>query len=343
MKLSDYDYKLEDSLIAKHPPKKRGESRLLVLDRRNSKIKDDYYYNLDKYLNPGDLIILNNTKVLPARIKVYDQNKKLKEILILERHHKNEDWFKHNVLYKGRLKANDKLITKHKDEIVVEEILGNGTARVISKTNLLELSNKIGEVPLPPYLKRKSNKEDIDRYQTLWAKEVGSVAAPTASLNMTKDLIKRLKLKGIKIAYSTLHVGIGTFLPIRVDNLKDHKMHKEYFEIPLSTIEAIKNTKLNNKRVVAVGTTVTRALEYCGKELLGKESKDIYGEADIFIYPGYEFKIVDVLLTNFHAPKTTVLMLASAFSGWDNLYKAYNHATNKKYQFLSYGDSMLII
>ena len=219
----------------------------------------------------------------------------------------------------------------------------NGTARVISKTNLLELSNKIGEVPLPPYLKRKSNKEDIDRYQTLWAKEVGSVAAPTASLNMTKDLIKRLKLKGIKIAYSTLHVGIGTFLPIRVDNLKDHKMHKEYFEIPLSTIEAIKNTKLNNKRVVAVGTTVTRALEYCGKELLDKESKDIYGEADIFIYPGYDFKIVDVLLTNFHAPKTTVLMLASAFSGWDNLYKAYNHAINKKYQFLSYGDSMLII
>ena len=343
MKLSDYDYKLEDGLIAKHPPRKRGESRLLVLDRKNSKIKDDYYYNLDKYLNPGDLIILNNTKVLPARIKVYDQNKKLKEILILERHHKNEDWFKHNVLYKGKLKANDKLITKDNDEIIVEEILGNGTARVISKTNLLELSNKIGEVPLPPYLKRKSNKEDIDRYQTLWAKEVGSVAAPTASLNMTKDLIKRLKLKGIKIAYSTLHVGIGTFLPIRVDNLKDHKMHKEYFEIPLSTIEAIKNTKLNNKRVVAVGTTVTRALEYCGKELLDKESKDIYGEADIFIYPGYDFKIVDVLLTNFHAPKTTVLMLASAFSGWDNLYKAYNHAINKKYQFLSYGDSMLII
>lgn len=343
MKLSDYDYRLKDSLIAKYPPKIRGESRLLVLNRKDSKIKDDYYYNLDKYLNPGDLIILNNTKVLPARIKTYDQNEKLKELLILERHHKNEDWFKHNVLYKGRLKVNDKLITKDKDEIVVEEILGNGIARVISKTNLLELSNKIGEVPLPPYLKRKSNKEDIDRYQTLWAKEVGSVAAPTASLNMTDELIHKLKLKGVKIAYSTLHVGIGTFLPIRVDDLSDHQMHKEYFEIPLSTIEAIKNTKLNNKRVVAVGTTVTRALEYCGKNLLNKESKDIYGEADIFIYPGYDFQIVDVLLTNFHAPKSTVLMLASAFAGWDNLYKSYSHATNQKYRFLSYGDSMLII
>lgn len=343
MKLSDYDYNLGDSLIAKHPPKIRGETRLLVLDRVNSKIIDDYYFNLDKYLSPGDLVILNNTKVLPARIKTYDQNKKLKEILILERHHKNEDWFKHNVLYKGKLKANDKLITKNKDEIIVEEILGNGIARVISKTNLLELSNKIGEVPLPPYLKRKSTKEDIDRYQTLWAKEVGSVAAPTASLNMTERLIEKLKLKGIKIAYSTLHVGIGTFLPIRVDDLKDHRMHQEYFEIPLATVKAIKDAKSNKNRVVAVGTTVTRALEYCGEKLLNNVSKDIYGEADIFIYPGYNFKIVDVLLTNFHAPKSTVLMLASAFAGWDNLHKAYDRASRKKYQFLSYGDSMLII
>ncbi len=343
MNLSDYDYKLPEELIAKYPPKTRGQSRLLVLSRKTGEIINDQYYNIDQYLNPGDLIVLNNTKVLKARIKTWSNDNKLKEILILERHHKNEDWFRHQVLYKGKLRENEILRTIKNDQITIEKIIEPGIAIVKSKLNLLELSNSLGEVPLPPYLKRTATKEDIKRYQTIWAKEVGSVAAPTASLNMTKALLQKLTRRGVKISYSTLHVGIGTFLPIRVNDLNKHKMYKEYFEIPKQTVIDIKMAKQNSKKVVAIGTTITRALEYSHKKIMNDKAQSISGEADIFIYPGYNFKVIDGLLTNFHAPKSTVLMLASAFGGWDNLFLAYSQAINKKYRFLSYGDSMLII
>ena len=218
------------------------------------------------------------------------------------------------------------------ERIIIKRILGNGIAEVKSDTSLAELAEKYGTVPLPPYLHRDATDDDKKRYQTVWAKNMGSAAAPTASLNMTEELLERLRKKGVIIKYLTLHVGLGTFLPMRTDKVEDHHMHSEWFNIPEDTLSAIKSAK----RVVAVGTTVARTLEYYGKT--GKTS----GEDDIFIYPGFEFKVIDALLTNFHAPKSTVLMLASAFAGWEHLHNAYDHAVAEKYNFLSYGDSMLI-
>jgi len=221
-------------------------------------------------------------------------------------------------------------------KVIIKRILGNGIAEVESEIPLAELAEKYGTVPLPPYLHRDATEEDKKRYQTVWAKNMGSAAAPTASLNMTDDLLERLQKKGVIVKYLTLHVGLGTFLPIRSDKVEEHKMHSEWFNIPDDTLSAIKDAKSSGKRVVALGTTVARTLEYYGKT--GKT----HGEDDIFIYPGFEFTVIDALLTNYHAPKSTVLMLAAAFAGWDHLKNAYNHAINEKYNFLSYGDSMLI-
>jgi len=201
-------------------------------------------------------------------------------------------------------------------------------------------------VPLPPYMHREADANDRERYQTVFAEHNGSVAAPTASLNMTDELLAELKISGVVVAQLTLHVGLGTFMPIRVDDVTKHKMHQEYFEIPGSTIDAIRLAKKEGRRVMAVGTTVTRTLEYAKEQILGFQASSletISGEADIFIYPGYEFKIVDGLLTNYHAPQSTVLMMAAAFAGWDNLKNAYGHALKANYKFLSYGDSMLIL
>jgi len=197
-------------------------------------------------------------------------------------------------------------------------------------------------VPLPPYMKRQADKNDILRYQTVWAKENGSVAAPTASLNMTDEILTTLRTRGVIIVYLTLHVGLGTFLPIRSENVEDHQMHQEFFKIAKNTTIAINQAKLSGKKVIALGTTVARTLEYA-YELIQNTTSDISGEANIFIYPGYKFRVIDGLLTNFHAPKSTVLMLTAAFAGWNKLLPAYNHAVLEKYKFFSYGDSMLIL
>jgi len=215
-------------------------------------------------------------------------------------------------------------------------------AIIRSDHDLLELTESCGEVPLPPYMHRDATTEDIERYQTVWAKECGSVAAPTASLNMTDTILETLRVKGVQIIYLTLHVGLGTFLPIRTDNIEDHHMHQEYFEIPAETVLAIQQAKSTGKRVIALGTTVARTLEY-SFDMLNQAPSDHSGEADIFIYPGYRFKVIDGLMTNYHAPKSTVLMLTAAFAGWDKLLPAYNHAIAEKYHFFSYGDSMLIL
>ena len=246
-------------------------------------------------------------------------------------------------MYRGKLHAGDQLSVKNvandsktDDIITIKKILGNGTATVTANRDLTKIIADYGNVPLPPYLHRDADKDDIKRYQTVWAKELGSAAAPTASLNMTKELIKKLQAKGIQIKYLTLHVGLGTFLPIRSDNVEEHHMHSEWFHIPDDTIEAIKETKTANRRVIAVGTTVTRTLEFWAKT--GKT----FGEDDIFIYPGFKFQAIDALVTNFHAPKSTVLMLTAAFAGWEHLKPAYEHAIESNYKLLSYGDSMFI-
>lgn len=341
MKLSDYTYELPDSLIADNPPVVRGTSRLLVLNRSTGRMVDDAYANVANYLSPGDVLVLNNTKVIKARLKAIKENGAERELVILEKHSFDDDWHRHRVLYRRKLNVGDKLRVGDAN-LVVEEIEGDGLAIVRSDSDLLELSEVYGEVPLPPYMHREATPMDIERYQTVWARNKGSVAAPTASLNMTDDILTTLRDKGVKIEYLTLHVGLGTFLPIRTDDIEDHHMHQEYFEIPKTTVMAIQSAKKSGNKVVALGTTVARTLEYA-HEMLDQRPADLSGEADIFIYPGYKFKVIDGLLTNYHAPKSTVLMLTAAFAGWDRLLPAYNHAVAEKYHFFSYGDSMLIL
>lgn len=340
MKISDYNYDLPDNLIANNPPKIRGTTNLLVLDRQTGTIEDCKYSDIINYLNEGDTVVLNDTKVIKARLNVKKENGANREIVILEKHSYDGDWHRHRILYRKKINKGDRL-TIGDINIYVEEICGDGLAVVSCESDLLELTEKYGEVPLPPYMKRSANSDDVIRYQTIWAKEKGSVAAPTASLNMTDEIINLLKKKGVNIKYITLHVGLGTFLPIRTENVEDHKMHQEYFFIPTETIDAIMTSRKMQKRVVALGTTVARTLEYASEKILSSR-ESISGEADIFIYPGYNFKMIDCLLTNYHAPKSTVLMLTAAFAGWDKLLKAYNHSIEKKYNFLSYGDSMFI-
>ena len=373
MKLEDYTYNLPENLIAAHPPKVRGTSRLLALNRKTGEISDSFYRNVADFFESGDVLILNDTKVIKARIFTQKESGAERELVILERHGGDDDWHIHKVMYRGKIKAGDVLTVKNSNiKITVQEILGDGLAIVSSTVDLREICENFGTVPLPPYMRRDATALDIERYQTVFAEEKGSVAAPTASLNMTPEILETLRAKGVKICYLTLHVGLGTFMPIRVDNLEEHKMHQEYFEIPPETCAEIRKAKANGGRVFALGTTVARTLEYAGEEILAKKNemfasssikataseaegfereaqhedssqdKKLRGEADIFIYPGYEFKIVDGLMTNFHAPKSTVLMLASAFASWEHLSKAYAHAVEQGYHFLSYGDSMII-
>ena len=331
MLVSDYNYDLPEKRIAKFPPEERGSTRLLVLNRKTGRIQDSYYKNLDKFLNPGDVLILNDTRVMQSRLFCELPDGRKRELVVLEKHGDEPQ----KVMYRGKLHDGDVLKVANQ-EVIVAKILGNGIAEVESDTPLVDLAERYGTVPLPPYLHRDAEENDKKRYQTVWAKNMGSAAAPTASLNMTEELLEKLKQKGVIIKYLTLHVGLGTFLPIRTDEVENHKMHSEWFNIPETTIETINTAKSTNHRVVALGTTVARTLEYYGKT--GETS----GEDDIFIYPGSEFQVIDALLTNFHAPKSTVLMLASAFAGWDHLKNAYDHAVATEYNFLSYGDSMLI-
>jgi len=341
MKISDYNYILPQSLIANNPPKIRGSSRLLVLDKKSGGIIDSKYVDISKYLGKGDVLVLNDTKVIKARLMAKDKNGKLREILILEKHSFDSDWYRHSVLYRRKVIVGDELFVGD-NKILVDQVIGDGVAIVKSDQDLLDVAEKCGSVPLPPYMKREANKNDVDRYQTVWAKEKGSVAAPTASLNMTDEILTTLRNKGVKVVYLTLHVGLGTFLPIRTDNIEDHHMHQEYFQIPKETNLAVQTAKKSGNKVVALGTTVARTLEYAHESFL-KTPTDISSEADIFIYPGYKFQVVDALITNYHAPKSTVLMLTAAFAGWDRLLPAYKHAIDEKYRFFSYGDSMLIL
>ena len=339
MLVFDFNYNLPEENIAIRPPKVRGTTRLLVLNRKNGQVTDSKYADLADFLEPGDLIVLNDTRVMRSRVFTELPDGRPRELVVLEKHDGEID----HVMYRGKLHEGDQLTVKNvaddsktTDTITIKEILGNGTATVTASRELTDIVADYGNVPLPPYLHRDADKNDIKRYQTIWAKELGSAAAPTASLNMTKELMQKLADKGVQIQYLTLHVGLGTFLPIRSDNVEDHHMHSEWFHIPAETIKAIESTKAAGHRVIAVGTTVTRTLEFWAKT--GKTE----GEDNIFIYPGFEFKVIDALVTNFHAPKSTVLMLTAAFAGWENLKPAYEHAVSSGYKLLSYGDSMFI-
>jgi S-adenosylmethionine:tRNA ribosyltransferase-isomerase len=340
MKISDYDYELPEESIAHYPPEIRGSSRLLVLNKTTGKIEHKGYADLVDYLQAGDVIVLNNTKVLKARLQGVKPTGGKVELVVLERHDTETDGYM--AMYRGTLKAGD-LIAIGNYEVKVREVLGNGLIHLDSDVSLYEISEMAGQVPIPPYMNRESESLDETRYQTVFAKDQGSVAAPTASLNFTKEIEAKLIEKGVRIQYLTLHVGLGTFLPIRADNVEEHKMHSEHFVVPMQTVQAIRKAKELGKTIMAVGTTVTRTLEYCAEQIKDESINiDLHGEANIFIYPGYKFQVVTQLLTNFHAPRSTVLMLAAAFTGWDNLKNAYETAKQEKYNFLSYGDSMII-
>jgi S-adenosylmethionine:tRNA ribosyltransferase-isomerase len=341
MQLSDFHYEVPDTLIADHPPAMRGESRLLALNRTTGAIDDRMYGDCVDYFDAGDVLVINDTKVIKARLIAHKINGAKRELVLVEKHGEQDDWHRHRVLYRRSLKVGDELmIGPH--AVTVDSIEGDGVAIIRSELSLLDIAEEFGSVPLPPYMRRQSSKEDEERYQTVFAREIGSVAAPTASLNMTDETIARLRAKGVVVVYATLHVGLGTFLPIRVDDVTKHHMHKEYFQIPKSTVEAIQKAKAEGKAVTALGTTITRTLEYAHDHILNQAPADIEGEADIFMYPGYKFKLINRLMTNFHAPESTVLMLTAAFAGWDKLRPAYEHAVAEQYMFFSYGDSMII-
>lgn len=335
-------YELPPERIAQEPPAVRGASRLLVVDRSSGKLSDRRYIDLVDHLKPGDVLILNETKVLPARLIAQLSDGRERELMLTEKHGRDLPTGQAQVVYRGKLRVGDEL-TIGDDVIIIEEILEGGQAIVSSQRPLAEIAEQHGATPLPPYIRRHATESDRDRYQTVFAASSGSVAAPTASLNLTDALIKKIRAKGVDVVTLTLHVGRGTFLPIRTDDVNEHKMHEEYFEIPDSTLTKIRAAKADGRRIVAVGTTVTRALEYAADAIINSDTSNLNGEADIFIYPGYEFKLVDVLLTNFHAPDSTVIQLAAAFAGEDLLKRAYAHALAQEYRFLSYGDSMLIV
>jgi S-adenosylmethionine:tRNA ribosyltransferase-isomerase len=340
MRISDFDYQLPNERIAQFPPKVRGQTRLLTVSRKSGRLDHRSYADLAEHLQPGDVVVLNNSKVIKARLVATNSDGKPRELLLTENHgHQNPH--KHQVIYRGSLRVGETLLI-HDTKVTVEAVLEGGLADISSTTDLLKLAERYGTVPLPPYMKRQATLDDQARYQTVFAKDAGSVAAPTASLNFTEALAQALTNKGVKIVYLTLHVGLGTFLPIRTDEIEAHHMHSEYYTIPSATVAAIQEAKQSGHKVCAIGTTVARTLEYTNKELLQQAPQHLAGEANIFMYPGYKFKVVDLLLTNFHAPRSTVLMLAAAFAGWDHLQHAYKVALVEQYNFLSYGDSMLI-
>lgn len=340
MVLKDFYYELPEELIAQTPIEKRDMSRLLTLDRKTGKTEHRIFKDIVDYLNPGDCLILNNSKVLPARIYGIKEGTGAKiEIVLLEQKHDNI-W---EVLVRPgkKLRIGTAVVIGDgmlKAKIVDEVEGGNRLADFSFEGNFYNVLEKVGQMPLPPYIKEKL--KDNNRYQTIYAKVPGSAAAPTAGLHFTQELLDQIKNKGVKIAYVTLHVGLGTFRPVKVDNITDHKMHSEHYFIPQETADIINTTKANGKRVIAVGTTSCRTLETAGTFYEG--IKECEGFTDIFIYPGYKFKVIDALITNFHLPESTLIMLVSAFANREMILKAYQCAIDERYKFFSFGDAMFI-
>ena len=341
MKKSDFFYDLPEELIAQTPIEPRNASRMLVLGRDSGEITHDHFYNLCGHLRKGDLLVLNDSRVLPARIYgEKEDNGTFIEFLLLEQK-ENMVW---EILCRPGKKA--KVGTRFtfgggKLRAEITDVLedGNRIARFECEGSFFAALDEIGQMPLPPYIKEKL--EDKERYQTVYSHELGSAAAPTAGLHFTKEMLADIESRGINIAYVTLHVGLGTFRPVKEDKVLDHKMHSEHYELPERTAALINDTKKNGGRVIAVGTTSCRTLESVAS--LYNEIRPCEGYTDIFIYPGYEFKVLDGLITNFHLPESTLIMLVSAFAGYENTMNAYSIAVKEKYRFFSFGDSMLII
>lgn len=341
MKKSDFYFDLPKELIAQVPIENRDESKLLHLDKISGEIKHKHFFNITDYLKKGDCLVLNNTRVLPARLYGIKPTGARVEFLMLN-NLGNDSW--EVITGPGRkARRGDSFIFG--DGILRAEIIavldnGNRIAQFsYGASNIYEVLDEIGEMPLPHYITHSL--DDRERYQTVYSKELGSAAAPTAGLHFTPELIKKIEAMGVTVAYVTLHVGIGTFRPVKAENIEEHEMHSEHYWISGESAEKIRKTKLSGGRVIAVGTTSCRTLESAADE--NGFVSECSSSTNIFIYPGYKFKCIDGLITNFHLPESTLIMLVSAFAGRDNVLKAYNTAINEKYRFFSFGDSMIII
>ncbi len=339
MNIEDYNFELPENLIAQTPLKNRSASKLLVMDKETGYLTDEVFENIINYFNEGDVLVLNDTKVLSARIiGVKEETGAVIELLLLK-NLEGDNW---ECLAKPAKRLKSGTIIKFSDDLKAEVISkkedGIVHVKFIYKKIFLEILENLGTMPLPPYIHEKL--EDKSRYQTVYAKCLGSAAAPTAGLHFTNELLKKIEDKGVEVLYVTLHVGLGTFRPVEVDNVLDHKMHSEYYEISKDAAFKLNKAKSENRRIIAVGTTSCRTLE----SVMSKygEFKETKENTDIFIYPGYEFKAVNSLITNFHLPKSTLLMLVSALSSKDKIMNAYNHAILNEYRFFSFGDAMFI-
>lgn len=338
MKTSDFSYDLPSELIAQHPAQKRDQSRLMLLNKKTGEINHKKFYNIIDYLNNGDVLVLNDTRVMPARIFGHRPEKD-ESIEILLLNHKGDTW---ETLAKPgkKLKIGTEIIFSDELKAEVVDISEDGSRflKFIYSGIFEEILDRLGEMPLPPYIQEKL--EDKERYQTVYSKEIGSAAAPTAGLHFTKELLKKIEEKGIEICFITLHVGLGTFRPVKVEDVTKHKMHSEFYIIRDDIAQKINKAKDEGRRIVAVGTTSIRTLESAADDKGYVKAKS--GWTDIFIYPPYKFKCVDALITNFHLPESTLIMLVSSLSTREIILNAYNVAVKEKYRFFSFGDAMFI-
>lgn len=339
MKTDDFDFELPEELIAQTPLLKRDHSRLLVLDKKTGEITHKHFFDILDLLDENDVLVLNNTKVMPARIiGIKEETNAVIEILML----RDEGDFTFECLIKPAKRVKVGTIVKFSDKLssicISKGEEGIAHFKFEFDGIFLEILEELGEMPLPPYIHEKL--EDKDRYQTVYAKELGSAAAPTAGLHFTKEILEKLENKGVTVTYITLHVGLGTFRPVNVLDVNDHRMHSEFYNVSLETANILNKAKSEGKRIISVGTTTTRTLE----TIMAKSESFIQdsGFTDIFIYPGFKFKAIDAIFTNFHLPKSTLIMLISAFSNKEIILNAYNEAVKERYRFFSFGDSMFI-
>lgn len=348
MHINDFDYELPEELIAQKPADKRDASRLLVVHRETGETEHKHFYDILEYLNEGDCLVLNNSKVLPARLYGIKEGTGAKVEFLLIKRIDGDRW--ETMVRPGkRLKPGDSVMFSE-DPLLKADIIdyGNDGTRIVEFSNdgiFMERLEEIGSMPLPPYIERQSENEDRDRYQTVYCREEGSVAAPTAGLHFTEELLEKARAKGVELAYVTLHVGIGTFRPVKCENIEDHSMHFEEYHIDEKTAEIINRAKAEGRRVISVGTTSTRTVEsaaYFDEEKDCWQVRSGENSTGIFIYPGYEFRIIDSLITNFHLPKSTLLMLISALYDREKILEVYQEAIREKYRFFSYGDAMFI-
>ncbi len=338
-KLEDYNFYLPENLIAQNPAENREDSRLLVLSRSEKTINHDHFRNIYQHINAGDVLVFNDAKVIPARL-CFKRSSGAEVEIVLARMINRSEWYVISNRTK-KLKPGEKIQSLAEPGLNLEIVERKEDFLFVKSSSPLtdELLMRIGSIPLPPYIQREASADDIKRYQTIYARKTGAVAAPTAGLHFTSEIMDKLEKKGVILKYLTLYVSWGTFSPVRSDNISEHKMHSEYYDLSKDVTTEINKARLEKRRVIAVGTTALRVLESTfvnGVNVPGS------GDTDIFIYPPYKIKSIDALITNFHTPKSTLLMLVSAFAGYDAIMNAYKEAVDNNYRFFSYGDSMLI-